>query len=219
MPFVVLQRNFMSQASKSTLKISENFFGIEVLKSAHPEIKKLKKSSPTSIHGNKFWGSSYLLMDYFSNNPLKKNERVMELGCGWGLAGIYLNKNFGCNVTGIDADDAVFPYMNLHAKINNAEVFSQKKYFEKITKKDLANYDVIIAADVCFWDELEDIHFNLIKKAIQAGVKKIIYADPERQPFINLAERCMESHFADVFEKELKKPVKARGSIMIIENA
>lgn len=209
----------MPQKKKPTTKTSEEFFGVKVLKSAHPEIKSLKKVSPTSIHGNKFWGSSYLLMDYFKKNPLQSTDRVMELGCGWGLAGIYLNKNFGCAVTGVDADDAVFPYMNLHAKINNAVISSQKKRFEKITKKDLANYDVLIAADVCFWDELEDIHFKLIRKAIKAGVKKIIYADPERQPFLNLAERCIDAYFADIYEKELKKPVKARGSVMIIENA
>ena len=205
--------------TKTKPKTSEQFFGVKVLKSSHTEVKKLKKASPTSIHGNKFWGSSYLLMDYFEKNPVKENERVMELGCGWGLAGIYLNKNYGCDVTGIDADDAVFPYLQLHADINNAEITTLKKRFEKITKKELANIDVLIAADVCFWDELEGIHFNLIKRAIQAGVKKIIYADPERQPFLDLAERCIETHFADVYEEELKRPVKARGSLMIIENA
>ena len=207
------------KAKKTKNQTSEKFFGVTVLKSAHPEIKQLKKASPTSIHGNKFWGSSYLLMDYFKKNPLDKNDRVLELGCGWGLAGIYLNKNYGCEVTGVDADAAVFPYMDLHAKINKAKIKPLQKYFEKITKKDLAKYDVIIAADVCFWDELEDIHFNLIKRAIKAGVKKIVYADPERQPFIDLAERCVDKHFADVYEKELKKPVKTQGSLMIIENA
>ena len=209
----------MPQSKAKKVKTSEKYFGITVLKAAHPEIKKLKKNSPTSIHGNKFWGSSYLLMDYFKNNPMKKNQRVMELGCGWGLAGIYLNKNYGCRVTGVDADDAVFPYLDLHAEINKAEISTLQKRFEKITRKELADYDILIAADVCFWDELEDIHYKLINRAISAGVSKIIYADPEREPFLNLAERCVNKHFADVYEKELKKPVKVRGSLMVIENA
>ncbi len=143
----------------------------------------------------------------------------MELGCGWGLASIYLHKEFGCKTVGVDADDAVFPYLDLHADINNANVSTLQKRFEKITTKELSNYDVLIAADVCFWDELSDIHFNLIKRAIKAGVKKIIYADPERAPFLELAERCADKLYAEVFEAELKRPVKARGGLMIIENA
>ena len=143
----------------------------------------------------------------------------MELGCGWGLASIYLNKEFGSSVVGVDADDEVFPYLDLHADINKAKVETLQKRFEKITTKELAQYDVLIAADVCFWDELTDIHFNLIKRALKAGVKKVVYADPERSPFLELAERCSEKLYADVFEKELKRPVKARGALMVIENA
>ncbi len=209
----------MSKATNSKTNHIDTAFGIDILKSGHPEIKKLKRQHNTSIHGNKFWGSSYLLMDYFESNPLENSDKVMELGCGWGLASIYLNKNFNCSTIGIDADDAVFPYLDLHAKINNASVNTAKKRFEKITKKDLSTVDILIAADVCFWAELEDIHFNLINRAIQAGVKKIIYADPERQPFINLAERTVEKFYADYYEHELTTPVETRGALLIIENA
>ena len=205
--------------SASTKTHSEKHFGVEILKSSHPSIKKLKREHPTSIHGNKFWGSSYLIMDYFKKNPIKPDERVMELGCGWGLASIYLNKKFGCEVTGVDTDADVFPYLDLHADINKAKVKHLTKRFEKLTTKELAQYDIIFAADVCFWDELTPIHYNLIKRALKAGVKKIVYADPERSPFLELAEKCSNKLYADIFEKELNKPVKARGSLMILENA
>jgi predicted nicotinamide N-methyase len=209
----------MPIVKKNTAQHSNRFFGVELLKSTHPSIKKLKREYPTSIHGNKFWGSSYLLMDYFKKNPLNNGDRVLELGCGWGLASIYLNKKYACDVTGADADADVFPYLALHAEVNKAQVKHLIKRFEKITKKELAEYDVIIAADVCFWDELGDIHYKLIKRAIAAGVKKIVYADPERAPFLHLAERCTNTLFAELHEKELKTPVKARGALMVIENA
>lgn len=144
----------------------------------------------------------------------------MELGCGWGLTSIYLSKKFGCGITAVDADPDVFPYLELHAKLNKAKkIKTMAKYFEKLGKKELKNVDVLIAGDVCFWDELTDIHFKLIKRALNAGVKKIIYADPERSPFLELAEKCTDKYYADVFEVELKKPAKSRGALMVIENA
>lgn len=209
----------MAKEKKTDKKHSDRYFGVKILKNSNPAIKILKKEFPTSIHGNKFWGSSYLLMDYFKKNPLSKNDRVMELGCGWGLASIYLNRKYGCDVTGADADDDVFPYLELHAEINKAEVKTLQRRFEKITKKELSQYDVLIAADVCFWDELADIHKKLISRAIAAGVKKIVYADPERSPFLTLADYCSRKHCAEIITREMEKPVKARGALMVIENA
>lgn len=209
----------MPAKKSDSKKHSDKYFGVEILKSSHPEIKKIKREHPTSIHGNKFWGSSYLLMDHFKKNPPSRQDRVLELGCGWGLASIYLNKKYGCTVTGVDADGDVFPYLEQHANINNAQVNTLEKRFEKINKKDLSNIDIIIAADVCFWDELSGIHKKLIKRAVNAGVKKIIYADPERSPFLDLAEHCAEKYCADIISREMKKPVEVRGALMIIENA
>lgn len=196
----------------------ETRFGIQILKNSHPAIRKLKKDYPTSIHGNKPWKSSYLLMDYFKKNPVKKKQHVMELGCGWGPASIFMNKTFSCPVTAIDADKDVFPYLQLHADINKASVTTKKARFENIRKKDLAGIDILIAGDVCFWDELTDIHRKLIKRAVDAGVKKIVYADPMRPPFLELADICAEKYCAEYVEVELKK-YKANGALLVIENA
>jgi predicted nicotinamide N-methyase len=199
-------------------------YGIDFLLSRHKDIRRLKKEAEEpSIHGNKFWGSSYLIMDYLENNPIKKKSRVLELGCGWGLAGIHCAKHFNAEVTGVDADDAVFPYLHLHAQHNGVNVKTQKTYFEKISTKELANYDVIIGADICFWDELGDVLYNLINRAIKAGVKKIIIADPEREPFFTLAECCIKKNNSSQYHAEVESwsvdlPRRASGSLLIIES-
>lgn len=202
-------------------QISQQAFGLDILKSTHPDIKKLKRQHPTSIHGNKFWGSSYLLMDYFRKNPLNRNDKVLEIGCGWSLASIYLNKNFGCAVTVVDADKDVFPYAKLHADMNDAELIYKQSYFEKLTKSFLSEFDIIIAADVCFWDELSQIHFNLIKRALQAGVSTVIYADPERAPFTELSELCQNKMNNDTVSVNVcdsrVKSLKASGKMMLIK--
>ncbi len=200
----------------STIKKQQ--FGITTLTSQHKDIRQLKRNYPTSIHGNKIWKSSLLLMHYFQHNPIPEHWHVLELGCGWGLTSIYLNKTFGCHITAVDADENVEPYLRLHEKVNGCHITFWPKYFENITQEELSQFDLIVAADVCFWDELEDIHYHLIETAVEAGVKKIVYADPIRSPFEALASRCSDDYFAEVEELELDKPNQARGALMVIEN-
>jgi predicted nicotinamide N-methyase len=200
-------------------KYTREAYGVKFLQSQHKDIRRLKRSSiEPSIHGNKFWGSSYLIMDYLQKNPLKEGSKVMELGCGWGLAGIYCAKHFQAEVTGIDADDAVFPYLHLHTQHNNVQIETQKQYFEKITTKQLSQYDILIGADICFWEELADIVFKLIDRAIKAGVKKIILSDPERAPFFDLSDRCIDKFYAELEPWSVSQPRKASGCLLIIEN-
>lgn len=195
-------------------------YGVNFLLSQHKDIRRLKASEEQpSIHGNKFWGSSYLLMDYLENHSIPQGSKVLELGCGWGMAGIYCAKFQNAQVTGVDADDAVFPYLQLHAQHNNVSINTQKARFEQLTTQQLAGYDVLIGADICFWDELSDVLFNLVNRAIEAGIKKIIFADPERAPFFTLAERCIETHFADLIEHSVNEPRRATGCLLVIENS
>ena len=107
-------------------------YGIRVLQSRHPEIRRLKRLHTPSVHGNKHWASSWLLMDYLRRHPLPERARVMEIGCGWGLAGIYCAKKFNAVVTGVDIDAEVFPYLRLHAAINKVHVATLQKKFNKL---------------------------------------------------------------------------------------
>jgi predicted nicotinamide N-methyase len=207
-----------ASSQRKTNNNSHDAFGITILKSGHRDIRRLKQDNIPSIHGNKTWGSSYLLMDYFQSHPIAAQSRVMELGCGWGLAGIYLAKQQKACVSAVDADKAVFPYLDVHADLNQVKIDHLHCRFEKLTKKRLSEVDVLIGADICFWDELSDTLFNLLKRAQQAGVRKIVIADPERQPFFNLAERCIDKFYAELEERSINKPRRTRGSLLIIEN-
>ena len=195
-------------------------YGVKILTSQHKDIRRVKREQQApSIHGNKFWGSSYLLMDYLLENPPPAGVRVLELGCGWGLAGIHCARQYGAQVTAVDADDAVFPYLQLHCQHNDVSVTTKQQYFEKITTRQLAQYDLIIAADICFWDELANTVFNLINRACKAGVSKIIVADPERPPFYSMAERCMDKFYGELEHRAVDSPRRASGCLLIIENA
>jgi len=90
-------------------KVARNLI---ILKRKNKHIKKLKENGYPSIHGYKVWKSSFLIMDYLDHHPIKRRSRVIELGSGWGLLSIYINKTFYAEVTAVDADKNVFPCMS-----------------------------------------------------------------------------------------------------------
>ena len=194
-------------------------YGVKILNSNHSEIRRLKREGhQAEIHGNKFWNSSFLIMDYLKKHPLKKNVRVLEIGCGWGLLGIYCARQFNAKVTGIDADKHVLPFLDLHAEMNDVKITGKRMTFQQLSVEKLKGFDVIMGADICFWDEMADLLYNLIGRAMKAGVKQVMISDPCRPPFSNLTARCEEKYGdkVEVVEKWLSRPVHASGEILIV---
>ena len=182
----------------STSPKSKNYFGIEVLKMSHPEIRRLKKKSDDHTHhGNKVWDSSLVLMDYMSAFPLKRKTRVLEVGCGWGITGMFCAKTFNAEVTGVDIDSYVFPFLQLHARLNEVEVETVQADFGKINGEMLIEFDLLIGGDICFWDDMTKPLFSLVKRAHKHGVRCLI-ADPGRSPFDKMAEKACKQLGAEV---------------------
>jgi predicted nicotinamide N-methyase len=204
----------------SAAKHVRDYFGVRTLLAAHPDMRRLKRATnATHLHGNKLWGSAYLLIDYLQDNPLPNNCKVLDLGCGWGLASIYCAKSLRAEVTAMDADPAVFSYLSLLAEHNDVEIRTRTARFDELSTDELGQYDAIIASDICFWDEMSKEVFDLIERAVDAGVKKIIIADPHRPPFLAVAEACIDDYFAELTPREVITSRHHRGSILLIENA
>jgi len=203
-----------------TIRNQRTAFGLKILNSNHKEIRRLKRAGYVAdIHGNKFWNSSLLIMDFLKKPPLKKNLKVLEIGCGWGLLGIYCARQFDAQVTGIDADENVLPYMQLHAEQNGVCIEGKKMTFQQLTTAKLQDFDIIVGADICFWEEMSGMLLNLIKRAKKAGVSQVIIADPCRSPFTDLAQRCQKIYGeqAQIEGKWLKRPVNASGEILVVD--
>ena len=196
--------------------------GLTLLRSGHRSVRRLKREHEPSIHGNKVWNSSFLIMDELTrrqrHDELGADTHLMDIGCGWGPLSIFAAKRLGCRVTAVDADPDVFPYLALHAAINKVEVETLRCRFERLTKQRLADVDVITGADICFWDELTPVLFNLIRRALSQGVKKIIIADPGRSPFYELAERCEGRFNARVVERRTQTPRSLSADLLIVES-
>ena len=206
--------------SKKKPRTERRFRGVVMPTASHPEIRKVKRQgNHPSIHGNKLWTSSCLLIDYLNKNPPEHCRSVIDVGCGWGVSGIWCAKKLDAKVTSMDADPDVFPYLQATAAINGVKTKPLVSRFEKLKTRQLEKYDMLIAADICFWDELVNPVYNMVNRAVKAGVKHILIADPERSTFFEMAERCIDKHCADIVEWQTRSPIKASGAIMVIENA
>lgn len=169
---------------------TRNVFGITVLKNSHRDIRRIRREvGDACLHGNKFWKSTYLLLDYLKSAPPKRNWRILELGCGWGISGIYCATFFQSRVTAVDADDSVFAFLQHHADLNHVNIKTKKIRFERLTIKMLSEFDMIIGSDICFWDEMTGVLFNLVNRAYRAGVKRVVMTDPGRPPFREFSEQ------------------------------
>lgn len=142
---------------------------------------------------------------------------MMDLGCGWGPLSLYAAKRLQQQVTAVDADPEVFPYLHLHADINDVQIKTLKRRFERLTGKDLTGVHTLAGADICFWDELTPVLFNLIRRAMKAGVQKVIIADPGRGPFYDLHERCETTFKTDLIEKRTSTPRVASADLLIVQ--
>lgn len=193
-------------------------YGIFLFQPKHPTIKALEQKFSPSVHGNKTWSASFLLMDYLLHKRLLHPKKtIMELGCGWGPASIFCAENAGAKVTAVDLDEDVFPFLNAQADINGVSVKNLNQSFENLNKNYLSKQKLIIGADICFWDPMADIHFNLIKRALKAGVKDIIFADPGRQPFYNLVEVCQKHFKTKYLDWYSTEPKRFEGYILHIQ--
>ncbi len=207
----------MPQVSEKTNKLIEAY-GIYLFQSNHPTIKDLEHSYAPSVHGNKTWDSSFLIMDYLLHKHiLKPNLSIMELGCGWGPAAIFCAENAGAKVTGVDLDADVFPFMQAQAELNNVSIRPLQRSFEAISQEDLNGTKLMLGADICFWEEFSQTHYKLITKALNAGVTDIIFADPGRSPFYDLVEKCSRDFTVDCLEWYATEPKRFEGIILHIK--
>ncbi len=194
------------------------FNGVKAFMNGHPEIKRIQKlNDAPSIHGDKVWDSCFVLMDFLTEFPVAKNQVVMDIGCGWGVLSSYLAKKLGAAVIGVDADPAVKPYFDLHAKANGVGLDFAAGPMSVLKRDSLAYVDILVGADICFWPELQLEWQSLIERAADAGLKGVYLADPGREPFWQLVKHCKKRYGkkrAQHWEHAIKEPFRTEKYVL-----
>jgi predicted nicotinamide N-methyase len=199
-----------------TLNTEIRAHGVRVLQACHSLVRRLKRQNTPAVHGNKLWASSWLLIDYIKHQGLKKDTRVMEVGCGWGLAGIYCAKKHGALVTSVDIDPEVFPYLQLHADINRVKVTPMKRSFNGLTREHLKDVDIMIGADICFWDSMVAPLKGLVRRALRERVGQVLIADPGRTSFEDVGDYFIKKWGGRIFDWTAQRPRRIQGRILEI---
>ena len=68
-------------------------------------------------------------------------------------------------MTAVDSDPEVFPFLDLHAEINRVEIMTMKRGLGGVAVEDLRDFNVLVGADICFWDNLTPVLKRLINRA------------------------------------------------------
>ena len=129
---------------------------------------------------------------------------------------MYLAKKCNSRVTGVDADKNMRPYFELHAEENGVKAEFMTRRFERLDKDDFKGFHTIVGADICFWDKLAPILYKMIRRALKAGVKQVVIADPGRTSFWKLVDKCEKNLECECFTRKLSSPVKAETQILIV---
>lgn len=188
--------------------------GVRLLLPNHKEIRKLRKEPTPTDHGHKVWPTTWMLIDYLKTNRLAKGKSVLEMGCGWGLPGIFCAKACGARVTWIDGDGKVYPFLQAQAYRNRVEPDFIAMDINRVGQEILKDIDMIIASDICFCDTLIDPIRRFINRAKKAKVKEIYISDPGRWPFEDLTEIFINEKYAELVDWEVTAPVKSEGKIL-----
>ena len=169
-------------------------YGLRLPKPSHPQLRLLRSRHAPSAQGHKTWNATWLLADFLTEHPIPQNLRVLDAGCGWGLAGIFCARAFGATVTAVDIDPQVFPYLALHTELNEVTVQTLQAPLDAIPDELLARQDLLIGADICFRQNMVGPVHQLVARARAAGVPRLLLADPGRPSFKNLCTLTASAH-------------------------
>jgi len=190
------------------------YHGVRAFRSRHPQIRRLKGNHSPSFQGFRVWASSWLLMDFLKGQGMRRGIRIMEVGSGWGLAGIYCAKTYEASVTCVDIDSEVFPYLQFHARMNSVKVTTMTKGFDDVTDRELQDFDVLIGSDICFWNTMVHSLKGLILRALRADVRLVLIADPGRIPFEQLGEHVVKNLNGKIIRWAVRQPYPIEGEIL-----
>jgi predicted nicotinamide N-methyase len=153
-------------------------------------------------------------MDFLKRQGIRRGIRIMEVGSGWGLVGIYCAKTYGASVTCVDIDSEVFPYLRLHALTNSVEITTMTRGFDELTDGELQGFDVVIGSDICFWNDMSHSLKRLILRALRADVRLVLIADPGRSPFEQLGVYFAKSFNGKMVRWAITHPYPIQGRIL-----
>ena len=156
------------------------FLGTRQYMAHHPVIRRLLRggSRPTEF-GHRVWETTLTVMRHLDRC---RYDRVLEIGCGWGLLGVHLARR-GANVTCSDVDPRLEAVVTAHAALNGVEVEFLAAGFADLDAFRLRR-DLIVGVEICYSDAVVADLLGLLGRV--APPTEVLIADPGRPDFEEL---------------------------------
>lgn len=106
------------------------------------------------------------------------NKRILEVGCGIGLASLLLNHTHA-NISSTDNHPNALEFLHFNALLNNDRTIPFKRMDWKDLNNELGKFDLIIGSDLLY----ESDHAKLLSKFIDHHARnqcEVIIIDPNR---------------------------------------
>lgn len=151
--------------------------------------EKLGISSATWPLFGVLWPSSYELANYMLNYNVS-NKRILEVGCGIGLASLLLNHNHA-NITATDNHPSVLEFLQFNTQLNNDQTIPFTRLDWKELNNQLGTFDLIIGSDLLY----ESDHASLLSTFIDYHANdkcEVVIVDPNRGQQAKFVKKMME---------------------------
>ena len=123
------------------------------------------------------WPSSIVLAKYMMDYDFA-NKRILEIGCGIGLASLLLNNKLA-NISATDMHPEAEEYLIENTHLNRGKIIPFERASWDNSATELGTFDLIIGSDILYERENIDNLANFIDKHTNA-TSSIVIVDPGR---------------------------------------
>ncbi|MGO1246165.1 MAG: class I SAM-dependent methyltransferase [Oceanisphaera sp.] len=144
------------------------------------------------------WPSSKVLANHMLDYDIAE-KRILEVGCGIGLASILLNQR-GADITATDYHPTVESFLDRNTQLNNNKDIAFERVDWADNRSKLGLFDLIIGSDLLY----EDQHIIMLADFIQRHANpecEVILVDPGRGRKNKISQKMIEFGFTSTHSK------------------
>lgn len=144
------------------------------------------------------WDSGKILAHLMSNFDIK-DKRILEVGCGIGLASLVLNHR-SADITATDYHPEAERFLIENVRINNDEIIPFIRAGWGDTQDSLGEFDLIIGSDLLYERDHVELLAGFIDRHTKASCEVII-VDPGRGNHSNFSKKMVSLDFSHTQSK------------------
>jgi len=150
----------------------------------------------------KLWEASILLACYVKQHSFPAGTRILELGAGLGLPSVVAAQK-GLQVTASDHDPLVCDFLRVNAQLNNVEYTVVS--LDWLAPPALLSYDVIIAAEVVFREELFAPLLELCREVLAPEGCIYLAHDASRRSLAPFLAKAADDFIVSAMKQTIRK--------------